>query len=300
MIRPASSRRGGFTLLEILLSIGLMLLLVGAVAQAMRTYVTLSTLGREEVEQAQIGRAVLQQISRDIRCVFFLEIPEEDLPVEGLGGEEIAAEDGLGLGDDTSGSTAVPPPTGIIGTSTDLIIFVRQPDRRTEYVSREEMTSPKDRVSDARLLQYFLAKTGGDGVSGEFARTSLGPGVVKDVVGLARMDGDQAVLTQALEENQIDMQVECCQLLAREVVELEFAYFSGDEWLDEWDSEEQNKLPRAIEIKISVQLQPEEDRSRFERPDPEVEEQEGFIRKYRRIVQIPVVPPVEIEEEEEL
>ena len=296
--RPIPGRRG-FTLMEIILAIGLMLLLVVAVSEAIRTYTTLSTLGREEVEQAQIGRAVLQQIARDIRNVMFTEIPEEDLPIDDLGGEEVVAEDDIAPDDLSSDATAEPLPTGIIGTSTELTIFVRQPDRRMEYVSREEMLSPKDRVSDARLLQYFLAQSGGDGVSGEFARLSLGAGVVKDVVGLARMEGDQAILADALDQNQIDMQVECCQLLAREVIALEFAYYSGDQWLEEWDSEAENKLPRAIEIKISVQLQPEEDRSRFERAEPR-EEKERFIRQYRRIVRIPVVPPVEIEDEEEL
>lgn len=292
--------RSGFTLLEIVLSIGLMLVLVVAISQSITTYVELSTLGREEVQQAQIGRATLQQIARDIRAVMFTPIAEEDLPIDDFGSEEVAAEDDdFAIDDIGTSSEDEQAPSGIIGTSRDLIIFARIPNRKREYVAREEMTSPKDRVSDARVVQYFLAESGGPDLSGAFAREALGPGVVKDVVGLGRMEGDQISLITALEEGQLETQVECCQLLAREVIKLEFAYYSGGEWLDEWDSFEENKLPQAIEVKISVQLQPEEDLSRFQRVDQE-SETETVIRKYKRIIAIPLVPPVEIEEEEAL
>ncbi len=298
-MKSRGTKRGGFTLLEILLALGLMLLLVTAISQAISTYVNLSTLGREEVQQAQLGRAVLAQMTKDIRSLVFTPIPEEEMSLDDLGGPEAAGEDGGFESDAAEADTAGPLPTGIIGTSNTLIIYARQPDRRGEYVARDEMLSPSERVSDQRLFQYFLAESGGDGVSGEFAREALGPGVVKDIVGLARMDGDQTALATAMAANELDPQVECCSLLAREVIALEFAYYSGGEWLEEWDSTTENKLPQAIEIKISVQLQPEEDRSRFERVD-ESEEIERKIREYRRVVHLPLVPPVELEDEEEL
>ena len=40
--------------------------------------------------------------------------------------------------------------------------------------------------------------------------------------------------------------------LAPEVVQIEFHYFDGSDWLDEWDSSTQGQLPKAVEILLTV------------------------------------------------
>ncbi len=303
-------RRRGFTLLEILLALGLMLLLVAAISQAMNTYIALSTLGREEVEQAQIGRALLQQMAKDIRSISWSPVPEEDLGLDPEGGGEVAAEDG-DLPDDEFADEiepeAAPVETGILGTSDELILYVNQPDRRMNYVAPEDALSAKDRVSDARTVYYYLARTGGgSGVSSEFA-SEVAPGSDRDVVGLARLDGDRDTINAALADNDTDPQVEASNLIAEEVVNIEFRYYSAGEWLEEWDSMESNTLPQAIEIKVHVQLQNESVRTTSEGVqnqfktarelrDEQNENEENVIRVYRRVVSIPLVPPVEPDE----
>lgn len=302
MIRRSSSTqqsRRGFTLLEILIALGLMVFLVGAISQAITMYTTLSSLGREETEQAQIGRAVLQLMARDIKSVSFIKLPDEEMSDEDLGGEEVLEEGGggfddLGTEDDLS-SEEVPAPSGLIGTVEEVTLFIRRVDRTAAYISSEEAVSPKDRINDELVVRYFLARPSGEAVSSQFARKILGPAsYVKDVVGLAKTEGDRTALNKAIEEEQTDAQVDSTKLIAREVVSLQFRYFSNGEWFEEWDSTELNKMPQAVEVKIGVQLQPEEERSRFDAPDPN--EEEAPIREYVRVVSIPIVPSVDMEE----
>ena len=206
MVPPNAQKpkRSGFTLLEIMIALALMILLVTAVSQAITLYVDLQTFGREEVEQNQIGRAVLERIAKDIRCISFTATSEEDFLSDDMGGSEVGMEDDLGddtgFEDDMMADEDEEPPveTGILGTSEELILYINRPDRRIEYVSREEAEGPKDRVSDSLTVYYYLCRPGDSGLGGEFARTLSGGTSDRDVLGLARMEGDRQALNKAL------------------------------------------------------------------------------------------------------
>ncbi len=49
--------------------------------------------------------------------------------------------------------------------------------------------------------------------------------------------------------------------LAPEVVSLNFRYYDGEQWLDTWDSTNDVLLPKAVEIKLAVARDPEDDDS---------------------------------------
>ncbi|HIE99499.1 MAG TPA: prepilin-type N-terminal cleavage/methylation domain-containing protein, partial [Fuerstia sp.] len=57
-----ASRAHGFTLLEVLLATGLTTLLMAALYTAMSVYWTTATESYDEIERAQIARAVLRQM----------------------------------------------------------------------------------------------------------------------------------------------------------------------------------------------------------------------------------------------
>ncbi|MFK7819303.1 MAG: prepilin-type N-terminal cleavage/methylation domain-containing protein, partial [Planctomycetaceae bacterium] len=262
-VQTQPSKRSGFTLLEILIALGLMVLLIAAVSQSLTMYVNLSTLGREEAEQAQIGRAVVQQIARDIRSVTFNTVDQDDFLMDDSGGSEVGSEDEFGtddgsddFGTDTSMEADDTPPveTGILGSSEELILYVNRPERRVEYVAREDAVSPKDRVSDSLTVYYYLARPGGSGVPGEFAQTLTQGASSRDILGLARMEGDRQAINTAMAENDTNVQVEASSLLAEEIVAIQFRYFGGGEWVEEWDSVDSNSMPQAIEIIVSVQI----------------------------------------------
>ena len=89
-------------------------------------------------------------------------------------------------------------------------------------------------------------------------------------------------------------------MLAEEVTHLEFQYFDGTEWLDEWDTEEEGGLPVAVLIEIWVaspsEIADREERerdltSRF-RVDSEDETLAGaYGQPYRLVVELPVAEP---------
>ena len=42
------------------------------------------------------------------------------------------------------------------------------------------------------------------------------------------------------------------ELVAAEVAEIQFKYYDGQEWTDQWDSEEEGGFPTAVEISLVV------------------------------------------------
>ena len=62
-------RTKGFTLLEILLALGLSVVLLLAVAAAIDLYRRMTVAGHDEVSEARLVRAVLRKIESDIRSV---------------------------------------------------------------------------------------------------------------------------------------------------------------------------------------------------------------------------------------
>lgn len=63
-----SGRRSGFTLLEVLLALGLGALLMAGLFAAMRIQTRIARDGGREIEQAQLARSLLEMIAADIRA----------------------------------------------------------------------------------------------------------------------------------------------------------------------------------------------------------------------------------------
>ena len=68
-----SVRSSGFTMLEVILAIGLTGLLLAAIYSALDLYWKYTTLGQQQVERAQIARAVFQKISQDLHSVTYMQ-----------------------------------------------------------------------------------------------------------------------------------------------------------------------------------------------------------------------------------
>ena len=65
------TKRNGFTLFEVVVALSLSVLLLAGIYAGMDLYWRFSTTGQEEVERAQIARAVLRQIETDLRSVVY-------------------------------------------------------------------------------------------------------------------------------------------------------------------------------------------------------------------------------------
>ena len=82
------------------------------------------------------------------------------------------------------------------------------------------------------------------------------------------------------------------QLIATEVVQVQFRYFDGTDWQSQWDSVENEGFPTAVEISIVVDSNPEAD------PAGSSNRIDGRFERYRSVVHLPLAEIVEEDEDE--
>ena len=248
--RPSGARRAGFTLVEILLAMGLLVVVVGFVYSGLETFRRVTTMGRDQTAEQQLSRAIRARLLTDLRSVRFA--PPEAIP------DETAADDSAdpaadpsaaGSASTTSGAEAaqaVPvPEVGVAGDAQSLTIYSSLPGRGLNYAPGGVALDPSARVSDLRTVVWFVA---GDG--GTLAAAVAG----RDGPGLARLEGDTPAVAAAETNGDVDGLLAACTLLAPEVTAIQFRYFDGVDWVGSWDSAVSGSLPRAIEVQFAVDL----------------------------------------------
>ncbi|MFM7036343.1 MAG: type II secretion system protein GspJ [Planctomycetaceae bacterium] len=279
--RVCTASRSGYTLMELMIAVGLSAILMAALYKAMDIYLSLQLDSHEEISRQQVARAVLRQITRDIQSVVFTKqevLPEEEetdilgIGITGSGTSGLSGEgtSGLGGGGTSSGgstsdldgnaygTSTIDPETvsttytsGLVGTSTDLQLFISRPDRNLAYVSAQALTSPDQRTGDLLLVRYLVASKLGSGLGSMIADREAA-GSTDGPLGLARVEGDLYGLSTAVQTSEDMPQLSAAKLVAREVSALTFRYYDGGQWLEEWDSTARNELPKAIEITITL------------------------------------------------
>jgi type II secretory pathway pseudopilin PulG len=252
----ASHRRelsAGFTIIELLVSLGLMVLLMAGLYSVMSIYTDLQLDSHEELTRAQVSRALLRQVTRDVQSVVFTE---QDTSDDEMTDDEDDTTDATEIVADPSSSLGIYT-SGIVGTATDLLLFVSRPDRNLDYVSAQEIVSTSDRSSDTMIVRYFVADTGMGGISADIAERN-GGGAFSGAYGLVRMSGDMYGLSTAFQEGDEMSQMSAAEITAREVSSIAFQYFDGTVWQAEWDSTQLNMLPVAIEVVLTLRT-PEPD-----------------------------------------
>ena len=170
------------------------------------------------------------------------------------GGASTTGEDGEPV---AAGSTLIGSalPLGIYGSIGELTIDVSRLPRPDEYIAQQTSLMSgvlTDVPGDIKSVTYYVQAPTNMGVSdrmNEVTTTTDGSGLVG---GLVRRQIDRAVLSNAEELGQTDQLLRTGDLIAPEVVSLEFAYFDGIEWLTDWDSSTQGQ-PWLIEISLAMQ-----------------------------------------------
>jgi prepilin-type N-terminal cleavage/methylation domain-containing protein len=268
-------RRAGFTLVEILVALGLTLLLVTVVYMALDLHYEMSTAGRGVATKAQLERAIIERIESDLRSVVF-QLPNASTP-EGEAADEdpvsssSSSSSSSAAGEESAGSAATEFRIqsssssaetessgsgfigGIMGDADTIMIYVSRP-------SREGYAT-----SDLRSVSYFIADRHGEGLAKAMA-DRIPEQRIDDpdhdskydhLVGLSRLDGDQLQLQFADEEQSSDEALALqTELLAPEVVSLQFRYFDGLEWYEEWDSTAAGAIPAAVEVTLGFVYEP--------------------------------------------
>jgi len=219
-----SRRRGGFTLLEVLLASSIATLLFGALYVAMQVQLRQAAEGREVIEKATLARAVINRFTLDLGTS--LTPPRSKPKSKSTSSSSAASNSTSTISTDTTATdttaqmaeqltTAVPLQAGVIGESDRLVIFTsRVPDPKKSASLPGQMIP-----SDIRRISYWLGENGG---------------LCRQEIGNFSGDAYYAARDHVLEDGKSDDQY----VIASEVTELGFEYYdiNGEgAWVDFWD-----------------------------------------------------------------
>ncbi len=273
----------GFTLLEMVLAIGLAGAVLGLLMTAIDLYLVRVDTSRTQVETAQLARTLLNHIANDIHAARYFA-PTSEL--------------GESADDDTSSDQS--SVQGIFGTETELRIdrsavwqweiLARQIDTTNPSVETDSTPDPRAMPQTVRYLigegkELLATKLAATGVS-EHPTASGYAGLYREQLSTAIWQEQNHSATNPSTSNN----TENAELVAPEVVEISFAYFDGQELRSEWDSSVEEGLPNGIEIRITLLEEPFEQAATHSPNDrDELRRHKENLVEYRRFVTLPDV-----------
>lgn len=150
-------------------------------------------------------------------------------------------------GASSSSSSASRRAAGVYGDLYRIEFDVRRAPRVDEYDADQlaaQLDGPLVHTTDLRTISYFLSDS-------QSAASQFRTGVTQDA-GLARGEMDRPSAAWSYNQGQLAPSEANAVVLAPEVELLEFRYFDGADWVEEWDSEDRGAVPLAIEISLGV------------------------------------------------
>lgn len=257
--------RAAFTLLEIILTLAMSVVLMLLIGGAMQFYGRTMNVRDMEIQQTQLASAVMQMIEDDLRATLYTR-PIDTAGLKAL----LAASAGSSLGPDEDLSAAgidselpedsSPVPThttilqspGLIGTQYQIQVDLSRLPRLEEYVAMfgESAFDFVDVPSDIKTVSYFVQNAGmlggvQDSIDSlDSSNRSLVTG------GLIRRSLDRAATVEASRSGGLARLNQTGELIAPEVVGIEFSYWDGITWLPQWSSDQYKELPLAVQVQL--------------------------------------------------
>ncbi|MCA9269353.1 MAG: hypothetical protein KDA41_12820, partial [Planctomycetales bacterium] len=139
-----------------------------------------------------------------------------------------------------------------------------------------------------KTVAYYLVPAGGR--SGD-SFDAAGAG------GLVRRSLDRAATQWAVDNGDTSRLEGAAQLLAPEVVAIEFRYWDGAQWQTEWDTQANGGLPLAVEVAIAIAPATDDnaDADRVPAARPGVSTLSATANSnwqvYRQVIRIPAAQP---------
>lgn len=153
---------------------------------------------------------------------------------------------------------------------TTLVMHASKPGREMADWSMAMAGNQQTRVSDLVTISYFVAGT----ATGNLQHAVSGRG-------LARLEGDRLALSMADHQSNTAALAAKAQILAPEVVALQFAYYDGFRWRYDWDSSVIGGLPKAIQVTMQLT------------PTPSSQSTSAAANTYRLVIALPLAKPVD-------
>ncbi len=135
-----------------------------------------------------------------------------------------------------------------------------------------------------------MAESGGGGLSSALADKFGAPDQI-GAVGLARMQGDLFGLTTAVDNVEETPLVTASELIAKEVSKIQFRYFDGLQWQEEWNSTTLNQMPKSIEVVLTLR------KETTDSDDEEAKPEDLPETTHRMVIPVPVATPFIVEEQ---
>jgi prepilin-type N-terminal cleavage/methylation domain-containing protein len=317
--------RRGFTLLEVMLAVGLSAVVIYLIAGAIDFHLRQLTVRKTRIEEAQLARAILQRMADDLRAVVV------DRPVDfssvgqlasalapggsgqsdgGSGGDE-APTDGSSPASDLVDSSLLPATPGVYGNTYELQVDISRIPRYEEYALVQESADPAmlQSLSDVKTVSYLmlgqpgmtgapLARSNASSYTSNLTNTrSLGLPPDQLWQGLGRRVLDRAATRFAMNNADYSFLEAQTELFAPEVLLVQFRYFDGLQWLTEWDTEQYGGIPLAVELVLVLQANDatSSDLSLNERSASQQDVLGQFDPEhvYRLVVQLPAAEPID-------
>lgn len=263
----AQPSRSAYTLLELILALALSMVVILAIGAAIQLYMIALTKQQAMIERKQIARSILAMIANDLRAGLQYKATDySDLEnlvqsqllaagnaadAAGGGGGGEAADDGGSGGDEETDPVfdeeLVSFRPTLLGTTNLILLDISRLPRLDQY---NPLIATADAAvqtpSDVKSLAYFVSLTEGGMQSEVEYATPNAPG------GLYRREIDRAVASYRGDTGLVSSPDEFTRLVAHEIAQVQFRFFDGESWLNDWDSAEQGGFPPAIEITLVI------------------------------------------------
>lgn len=271
------SRRRGFTLLEVMLALGLTSLILVALGMTIDFHLRVLDAGRMHIEEAQLARVLLRRIADDLRAT----IPySAESSASGSGTMEDTEEA------DSSTSSQTTP--GIYGDASSIqmeLSRLPQPSQLLAQCTIGSESVQASGLSGVKTVTYYVA-----GAEGAASTTGIQNAADSSgQQGLMRLEQDRAVASYQAEYGGVDNSALQGVLLAPEVVGVEFSYYdeSQSQWVETWDTAQNGSLPTAVKIVLSITpMKTQRTSSVLSGTDSKSSAQESYLA-YSLVVPIP-------------
>lgn len=226
---PVSPARNAYTLIEVLLALGLSGMLMILVYGAMQTFWNLSSTGRIDAERCQLARTLIRRMEMDIRSITYKPAEQQLSESDGQAADEGEDPAPVEIQEDETYLTAG---VHLIGTPQSLDMIVLRPTRNRTGSVEDAFFAYSE--SDRRRVGYAFS-SGLVGIPGLYYRN-------------VDQQYEQMMELEGMSVDPTSQYV----LLAAEVADVRFQYYDGgtNTWIDEWHSRDLAGLPRAIKITI--------------------------------------------------
>lgn len=279
ILKPARRNRAGFTLIEVLLVTILSAVLMVGLWSLFGTYNRLFESGPKRTERSQLLRALKQQLTDDLHAVIQIpQIPENRTGTMTFGTVKSSATPVEA--DDSTTATATfsvtpashssLPRFGLIGSRQSLKLYVLQTVPGTEGItpsiadSSEMITDAIPAAPELRSILYTFSeprvmRLGDREAPPGLIRRELDWQTASAESELSEANGDaldEPILTNVSPE---ELAADNSIAWIPEVTDIQFRYYDGGQWVDDWDSLQRKSLPSAVEVIMVFGTQAEEE-----------------------------------------